>query len=110
MSITDQIQDEGAFLRVAAAGTCDDLDRLKEHVLTINSAALSAGLARALVIDDAEEWLRHCPSRRPPNGRDLRNQAIGSMDSRMKGGLQTPHAQAHKHLLQTRVRCAGAAE
>jgi hypothetical protein len=49
MSIKYWIRDESAFLRVTAAGICDDLDRLKEHVLAVNSAALSAGLTEVLV-------------------------------------------------------------
>ena len=57
MSIKYQIQDEGAFLRVTAAGTCDDLYRLKEYVLAINSAALSAGLTKVLV--DEREMCYH---------------------------------------------------
>jgi hypothetical protein len=57
MSIKYQIQNEDAFLRVTAAGTCDDLSWLKEYVLAINGAALSAGLTKVLV--DEREMCYH---------------------------------------------------
>jgi hypothetical protein len=59
MSIEYQIRDEGVILRVKAVGTCDNLEQLKEYVLAIHQAALSAGLTRALV-DERE--LRYCLS------------------------------------------------
>jgi hypothetical protein len=58
MSIEYQIRDEGVILRVKAVGTCDNLEQLKEYVLAIHQAALSAGLTRALVEGkaDTEFW------------------------------------------------------
>ncbi len=49
MPIEYQIQDEGAILKVKAVGRCDNLDQLKEYVLAMHQAALSAGLTRVLV-------------------------------------------------------------
>jgi hypothetical protein len=49
MPIDHQIQDEGSILKVKAVGTCDNLGQLKEFMLAMHQAALSAGLTRVLV-------------------------------------------------------------
>ena len=49
MSIEYQIQDKSPILKVKAVGTCDHLGQLKEYVLAMHEATLSAGLARVLV-------------------------------------------------------------
>jgi hypothetical protein len=168
MSIKYRIQDEDAFLRVTAFGTCDDLFQLKEHILAISSAALSAGLTRVLVderemcyhlttvdsfesgkflakmsrfgitaavvynldgakdtrfwetvavnrgaalrafedVNDAEEWLRQCPSRRAAYRRHVGGRTPAPMDNGENGELYTCPARVPRHPLRPRARCA----
>jgi hypothetical protein len=57
MSIEYQIQDKNPVLKVKSAGTCDNLGQLKEYVLAMHRATLSAGVTKVLV--DERELCYH---------------------------------------------------
>lgn len=56
MSINFKIKNKNSFLKIISSGSCEDLNQLKEYVLTIHNNLLSSDKARVLVDETHLEY------------------------------------------------------